>query len=475
MNVQPSDPLVAALATQLSGARWCGRAGRAPGAVTVWDVVPLPGAAALVLVDVTSDGERSRYVMPVDTAGNDSAAAPAVGRWLLDTVWGRATHAGGRGRVVGHTVGRPPALPAGVPDVSLLGTDASNTSCRVAVGNATFATKLIRRCRPGVQPEVEMGAFVAEQTSWCGTPRLCGWLDYEPVDGGLPTTLATVHEFAPGCDAAWDRLLELVQDGGLGGPQGARILAIVDAVAAVTAQMHAALAGRADIAAFAPVVPPAADRRAQAAKLAAHAAAVCDLLAEPIAGVTDALAARLRAVAARRADLVGRLAAIADVDAGAADIRVHGDFHLGQVLLTRDDRPLVIDFEGEPARPLDDRRMKTSACRDVAGMCRSLDYLLRCAARAGGPPSAAADATQLQRRYEAGYAAAVSGAPWWPVRPADAEALLAAYMLDKALYELAYELGNRPTWVEVPLAAVETLLAQPPARRGEYDRSGRPS
>jgi maltose alpha-D-glucosyltransferase/alpha-amylase len=342
------------------------------------------------------------------------------------------------------------------PAVAVIGPDASNTSLCVTVGDAAFAVKLMRRCRPGIQPEVEVGSFVAEQTSWRGTPRLYGWLDYEPADGDPAATLATIHEFATGCDAAWDRLLGLVRADGSG---SLRLLTLVDALASVTAEMHASLASRSDVAAFAPHFPTAADRHAQAGSLAAHADAVCRMIMAPGPSLPPEISARLRAVASRRAELASRLEAGAEIDAAAATIRVHGDYHLGQVLLTPDDRPLVIDFEGEPGRSLDERRAKTSACKDVAGMCRSLDYLLRCAARAGGPVYAAADAANLQRRYVAGYARRVSGQPWWPARPADADAVLAAYVLDKALYELAYELRSRPDWIDVPLAAVEALLA----------------
>ena len=469
MTSQPSDEFIAAIAGRLPQARWFAGKGQGIEAVVLVDAIPLSDAETLAIVEVVHGGGTSRYVMPVDPAGADRAATPTFARWLIDTVWAGATQAGGQGRVVGHAVGELPRLSAGSPAVAIIGPDASNTSCRVAVGDATFATKLMRRFRPGIQPEVEVGAFVAERTSWRGTPRLCGWLDYEPANGGSATTLATVHEFATGCDAAWDRLLGLVRADGSASP---RLLTIVDALAAVTAEMHAALASRTDIAAFAPVFPTAADRRAQAHGLAAHADAVCRLIAEP--NVAPAIADRLRAVASRRAELVARLEAVADLDSAAANIRVHGDYHLGQVLLTPDDRPLVIDFEGEPGRSLDERRAKTSACKDVAGMCRSLDYLLRCAARDGGPPYAAADAASLQRRYVAGYASRVSGQPWWPARPTDAEALLAAYVLDKALYELAYELHNRPDWIEVPLAAVEALLGGPLLPVGPLLRNGLP-
>ncbi|MFM8954099.1 MAG: phosphotransferase [Planctomycetaceae bacterium] len=462
MTSLPPDPLVAAIAARLPQARWFAGKGQGIEAVSLVDGIPLPDAATLAIVDVASGGESARYVVAVDAGAADMTTTPAFARWLIDTVWAGAAQVGGRGRVIGHAVGPLPTLPAGSPTVAIIGPDASNTSCRVTVGGATFAVKLVRRCRAGIQPEVEVGAFLAERASWRGTPRLCGWLDYEPADGGPATTLASVHEFALGCDVGWDRLLGLLRaDGGV----SPRVLAIIDILAGVTAEMHAALASRSDVAAFAPVFPSAADRHSQAHALAAHADAVCRLIAEPgprvAPQIAPQIAARLRAVAARRADLVSRLDSVAKLDSGAAAIRVHGDYHLGQVLLTSGDQPLVIDFEGEPGRSLDERRAKTSACKDVAGMCRSLDYLLRCAARDGGPAYAAAAAANLQQRYVDGYASCVSGQPWWPARPADADALLAAYVLDKALYELAYELQNRPTWIEVPLAAVEALLVPP--------------
>ena len=458
MTAQPSGEFSAAITDRLQQARWFAGKGQGIGAVAVLDAISLPDALAIAIVEVTTAGESSRYLMPVDASGADVTATPAFAGWLIDTVWSGATHAGEGGRVIGHAVGSRPRLAAGLPEVLLLGPDASNTSLRVTMGDAAFAVKLIRRCRTGIQPEVEIGAFVTAETSWRGTPRFCGWLDYEPADGSPATTLATVHEFAAGCESAWDRMLALVRAEGCDSP---RLLAIVDALAGVTAEMHAALASRSNVVAFAPHTPTAADRHAQAGSLAAHADAVCRLIAAPGPSLPPEISARLRAVASRRAELVSRLEAVAEIDAAAATIRVHGDYHLGQVLLTPDDRPLVIDFEGEPGRSLDERRAKTSACKDVAGMCRSLDYLLRCAARDGGPTYAAADAANLQQRYVAGYASRVSGQPWWPAREADADALLAAYVLDKALYELAYELHNRPGWIEVPLAAVETLLVGP--------------
>ena len=490
MTDSVAPAVLEALAGWLPQARWFADKDLLTRGLHVADAIPLSGIGVLLLVDVAGEDRTSgkppgavkpsarqtveadgfpslakdehRYLIPVNAAMTDDVAAtPAFARWLLDTVFAGVSIAGTAGRVEGRGVGGVPSLSAGVPDVSLMGVDASNTSCRVRVGETAYATKLIRRCRAGVQPEVEVGAFLAEQTSWRGTPRLQGWLDYLPADGGPATTLATVHAFAPGCVGAWDALLGLVRRGGLDSPHGQRVLAIADALAIVTAEMHAALASRANVPAFAPEIPTAAARRGFAESLAAHAAEVCHTIAAYAASTDAPLAGRLRAVADRAADLRARLAAAAEIDDGAAWIRVHGDYHLGQVLLDGRDQPLVIDFEGEPGRSLDERRAKTTACKDVAGMCRSFDYLLRCAARAGGPAYRPEDCDRLQRRFVEGYVRRVAGQGWWPARAADAEALLAASMLDKALYELAYEIRNRPNWIEVPLAAVEALLYPP--------------
>ena len=143
-----------------------------------------------------------------------------------------------------------------------------------------------------------------------------------------------------------------------------------------------------------------------------------------------------------------------------ANIRVHGDYHLGQVLVgPHDEQVLVIDFEGEPGRELEQRRAKTSAAKDVAGMCRSFDYLVRVAAQQSGVAADPADTALLEATFLTAYQAKAAGAAWWPADSTAAMALLATYKLDKLLYELAYELHNRPDWIEVPLTALEDHLS----------------
>jgi maltose alpha-D-glucosyltransferase/alpha-amylase len=121
---------------------------------------------------------------------------------------------------------------------------------------------------------------------------------------------------------------------------------------------------------------------------------------------------------------------------------------------------LVIDFEGEPGRTLAERREKTAAAKDVAGMCRSFDYLLRHVAKSTGRPYVAADLERLETRYLDAYREGAAGQSWWPADREAADGLLTVFKLDKAIYELSYELNNRPAWIDVPLAAIEEALAR---------------
>lgn len=468
------------IAGWLPRARWFAAKGGRVDRIEIADAAHLPtGGLAIALVDVQVGGEPARYVVPVDAAtGADAACATGFADWLVTTALAGGTLDGAAGRFVGHSSGPPACVPGRLHEVVPLGSDASNTSCRATGFAVDVAVKLLRRCRAGIQPEVEMGDFFAVHAAWSGTPRLRGWLEYVPAAGpDAATAIATVHDFAPGCTSVWELLVDAFRAGGLTGPRRGDILAIVDRLGRTTGEMHAALASRPDLPAFAALRPTAVDRRRAAAAMVEHATAVLARVETAAAALPAALAHRLHAVAARRDELLGRLGGGADIDDGATWIRTHGDYHLGQVLVGRGDaatdRMLVIDFEGEPGRSLDERRRKTTACRDVAGMMRSFDYLLRHVARSGGPPHRPADLSLLEQRFLGGYEPLAAGQPWWPGAADAAARLLSIAAVDKAIYELAYELANRPDWVEVPLAAIEA--SQPPARALPNDRSGRPS
>ena len=355
---------------------------------------------------------------------------------------------------VGHAVGRLPPPPAAIA-AEPLGVDASNTSCVVHAGDAAFVVKVLRQVRPGIQPEVEIGEFFALGTAFSGTPRLRGWLEYRPAGGGPSAALVTLHDHLPGCESAWDVLHGLLADGGLAGRHGDRILALAAAIGRLTADMHAALAARPDVPGFAtPAVTPESGA-AVATALTDHAADVFAFATARRDSLPNPSATRIERLLAHRDAVSERLRTVAALLPERL-IRVHGDYHLGQVLVAAgDDRPFVIDFEGEPGRSIEERRAPAAAAKDVAGMCRSFDYLARHAAVAKPGPVVAA----LSRAFLDAYVAATAaGRPYWPADPATADRLVAVFALDKALYELAYELAFRPDWVHIPLAGIEAAI-----------------
>ena len=187
---------------------------------------------------------------------------------------------------------------------------------------------------------------------------------------------------------------------------------------------------------------------------------------------------RAQALVTQRERLLDRLRAAPLLEFVTSKIRVHGDYHLGQVLWAEGDF-FILDFEGEPARPIGERRLKQSPLKDVAGMLRSFSY----AAHAGLFAYAAAQPEQLERldpwariwqtwagaSFLRGYFAAAGHALFIPAEPTQRDNLLRLFVLDKALYELNYELNNRPDWVRIPLMGILELLARAsdPDTRGD--------
>lgn len=442
----------------------------------------------LLLADMHLAGSDSspRYVMMIDATGNDATASLAAARWLVERAFRAGSLAGNYGTLVGHSVDCRAERAGDFPPINALtvmpiGGDASNTSFVVRSDSAGWIVKLFRRCREGIQPEVELGEFFVTASPWPGTPRLCGWLEYLSAHDHLAagsTAIATVHEFAAGYTTGWDRLVGLLsdsrpEDGWLAGAAGDTALAIVAALGRATGQMHQALAARPDIPAFAPAPMTPADGRAMATGMATHAERVFSLVESRMPHREPSLRLRLAAVLSARSRLVSRFESLPDIAMTASTIRVHGDYHLGQVLVAEQcgkslvaehSAVLVIDFEGEPGRTLVERRAKTAAAKDVAGMCRSFDYLLRHVAKSKGRPYLAADLERLEACYLDAYREVAAGHHWWPADRTTADTLLAVFKLDKAIYELAYELNNRPDWIDVPLAAIEEAVV-----RGERD------
>ncbi|WP_250892765.1 phosphotransferase [Curtobacterium aurantiacum] len=308
----------------------------------------------------------------------------------------------------------------------------SNTSviCDTESGDRVII-KVFRVLHHGDNPDVTTQLALTAAGS-ARVPRVYGALRADWPDVGRPDGTATGHlafaqEFLPGLDDAWRVALQEAQ---AGTPFGDRAQQLGTALAEVHRTLARAL----------PTEPADAGRR-DTAVATMHAR--LDTAAREAPAVADHADA-IRAVYARAAD-----ATWPDLQ------RIHGDLHLGQVLAAPEPRGWVfLDFEGEPLRPLDERSLPDVTLRDVAGMLRSFDYVAGALAHDAEPVDAAAWAEEARRRFLDGYQRG-TGADL-----AAHSALLDAFELDKAVYEVVYETRNRPDWVGIPLAAVARLVGR---------------
>jgi maltose alpha-D-glucosyltransferase/alpha-amylase len=238
-----------------------------------------------------------------------------------------------------------------------------------------------------------------------------------------------------------------------------------------TGELHLRLADAApDDVAFSPEPMTADDVGSTTRGMQVHAVKQLDQLAASIDRLDDGRRDIARRVLARRDDLVRQLADAGQVRDAGFRIRCHGDYHLGQAIVTEGD-VMILDFEGEPARPLAQRRAKCSPLRDVAGMLRSFSYAALTGLGAATAtryedldrltPWADAWETWVSGAYLRAYLDTTSGATLLPARTASLEALLQIFILDKAFYELGYELNNRPEWVHIPLTGLLKAASSP--------------
>lgn len=465
---------IAAISRWLPATRWFADKNIAEGACRLElfeEVLLTEGTDAtdlrLLLVKLAGQSHRGCYVVPVQRrseadgalSDGDAATSPDFASRVLTLISWEAERPGRNGRLVGRRTAAGAALGADDPPLKILplGGDASNTSLLVAAadngeGGPPVLIKLIRRYRTGIQPEVEVGAFLA-RGGFDGSPPLLGWVEYQPAGGaGESGVVATVHAGLVGTESLWDYLCTRSQQVNC---QLEELVSVAADLGRLTASMHAALAGQDHHAAFQPQQPTTADTERLAEAMVEHADSVFTELAD---GCPAALKQRVKAVLDARPTIIAHLQQIGHQPLAASFIRVHGDYHLGQVLIDPTTKKLwVIDFEGEPSRSLAERRAKTSALKDVTGVCRSFDYLARHLGRQ--PGNRPLEAGPLTAAFLQAYKTTAAGHCFWPTDPSEARRLLDAFTLDKALYELAYELHHRPDWLEVPLAAVERLLA----------------
>jgi maltose alpha-D-glucosyltransferase / alpha-amylase len=513
------DEVERALMAYLPTRRWFGGKSRSMASIHVRDLVDLGGETRLAILDVDfHEGEPLSYQLPLGISNvrreqDQTRSVPVIARLNEGAILYEPVQEEALADTLLQTIGRKKQLRGlkgvvtGVPtkaykelrgteklESHVLGVEQSNTA--ITYGQNLFL-KLFRRLETGINTDFEITRFLNEETPFRHTPQVAGTLEYE--DGkGHQTTFAILQGYTENTGDAWaytldslgryfdlllsepatvDRIAKVMPHESLFElarkpiPEVARevvggYLSDAELLGRRTAQLHAALASRDDIAAFAPepftphyqrsiyqymrtqivqtlqLVKKHADERPEYAELLAHEAQLHDRVRRVLDGKID-----------------------------AQRIRIHGDYHLGQVLHTGNDF-VIIDFEGEPARPLSERRLKRSGLRDVAGMLRSFHYAPYAVMFGAAPGSyvRTEDAARLEtgsRFWHQWVSAAFlraylaesgTGRSHLPSDPAAVEVLLNAYLVEKGLYEIAYELNNRPDWVSIPLRGVIDLL-----------------
>ena len=365
----------------------------------------------------------------------------------------------------------------------------SNTS--VLFGDRLIL-KLFCRQQPGPNPDYEIGKYLL-QSRFDGVPPFAGAIEYIPAEGeastlalleglvanegdGWKLALEEIDRYLENCapvpfpseSAGSADLFELAEHDPAPAARDHVGIAL-DYAASLgrrTAELHLALAQPTDAPEFAPEPLTADDMQNLAADLQRNATQVFEVLKESMARLPDETLDLAGLVLGRRRQLLGSFRALAAAGIQAQRIRVHGDYHLGQVLRVKSDY-VILDFEGEPARPMVERRSKQSPLKDVAGMVRSFGYaayagLIAYTARRPEDFTYLESWAQLWERatsaeFLRAYRETAKDAAFLPSVAGGFRTLLSAYLLDKSLYELSYELNNRPTWVRIPLQGILSL------------------
>ncbi|RJF75107.1 maltose alpha-D-glucosyltransferase [Rhodopseudomonas palustris] len=361
--------------------------------------------------------------------------------------------------------------------IRAVSTEQSNSTALV---DETYVVKLYRRIEAGTNPEIEMGRFLTETAGYANTPSLLG--SVELVEGDKVSAIAVVHEFVANQGDGWvvtsgylDRYVD--DQRVLMNPNEETVseelspyLRYMQQTGRRLAEMHIALASHPEVADFTPARIADDDVQRWTETVSSDAARVLDELGRKRDGMKDSDQALVDEFLALRGSLAQRLPKVL-AEHGGLNIRHHGDFHLGQMLIVKED-VFIIDFEGEPRRSQVERRAKAPAARDVAGLVRSIDYsttaalerALKTHPEEAGKIIAALDAWRAQATdaFLSAYRDTMADSPVWPSDPAAAERLLDFYLIEKALYEIEYELAHRPDWLRVPLAGILRILTRHP-------------
>lgn len=456
----------------VNGIRWDATA--VPALVAIWRVMPPERDPMLLFVPfVVVPAEAAKPTQLIATLAPEGGGGPAwaaVDAFSHDEFvqsWVRLQLDPDTGALESLRVGRTAQADAvrGELDangrIRRGGAEQSNTSMRI--GDAAVL-KVFRRLEPGVHPELEIGRFLTER-GFEATPALLSWVETAGSNGASGCTLSVLQSWVQNEGDGWSWMLAKLPR--LAGSEGSRvaqeIATWVRALARRTAEMHRVFAAEPTDPAFRPEPVGASDRAAWADAARAMAERAFSGLGAAAAARdsnTRQLAAGLQA---RQGSVLEKIEAVRAIPSTLSRTRHHGDYHLGQVLVRGADA-VILDFEGEPLRPLAQRRAKHSPLRDVAGMLRSFSYAAEAAARAGGQEVEPLRERlhrwrdESERLFLDAYLEDVRDLPAIPADREQAKQVLRFFLLEKALYEVAYELANRPDWVGIPLRAVLELI-----------------
>ena len=444
-----------AIAAWVSEQRWYGSKSRPIAGLDVEEVLEVSAAPPLTLLLVQArfaTGAHELYQLPLsllpsaevgerpvvantaDRSAVDALADAELARELLKAIDAELARETEEGWVRFARVEGTGALPLDSP-ARPIGVEQSNSS--IVFGDETVL-KVFRRLEPGINPELEMLRFLTRQ-GFANIAPLQGWYEY---DGrSYAATLGVAQRFFAEATGGWELALEQIRT------DPAAFLAELGGLGRVTAELHNALASDGGDPAFSPEEP-------SSESLALLTATIDEDVERVFARLPDD--ERVAPIAGRGQDVRERVTQRAQLGVGGRSIRTHGDYHLGQTLhLPRG--WLIIDFEGEPARPLFERRQKASPLRDVAGMLRSFAYATSAAAIMYGQPAPGQFEDRARQTFLEQYFSHIEPS----LLPAGEVAvlnLLSILELEKAIYELQYELDNRPDWLPIPVAGIERLL-----------------
>jgi maltokinase len=423
----------------VTGQRWFGSKTRDVTHATIVDQATLRETEPrleLELVETRfAEGTHETYQLLTTNGDLDALADPRHVRELVHMVRGARTVPAGEGVVQFGVVEGYAGLGQELRDARPIEAEQSNTS---VVFDEELILKVFRRLEPGINPELELLRFLTEK-NFENIAQLAGWYAYQgkPMD----TTLGILQRFVADGEDGWDLALAMMAK------EAGGFLARVRRLGEVTGRMHAVLGSDATDPNFAP-------EETSGEALGLLTATVDEEIERIFLDLPEAIP-ELDPIRGRGEEVRERLRLLTHVGGAGRVIRHHGDFHLGQTLWADNDW-VVLDFEGEPARALLERRRKRSPLRDVAGMLRSFAYAASASQLQRGVEPPAGWEDRAREEFLLGYRSTIDQS----LVPSGGamDKLLAVFELEKAVYELRYELNNRPDWVKIPVAGILRLL-----------------